>query len=177
MTAGGGTWEDAAQGRSRAAPHGSSDPPALGAPMGVLDLLEDACDRLPHTTRGMFGGHGLFAPNGGMFAGVMEDGIILKLADEGPRAELVALGGAPWSYAPNMTMKEWILVPDAFYDDPRTLAEWAARAHRLAPPRKEKAAKKGAKKPAKKPVKKAAKAAERSQKRSKRSAKKSSRHR
>lgn len=107
-----------------------------------LDLLEDACARLPHTTRAMFGGHGLFAPNGGMFAGIVdEDRIILKLGDEGPRAELVGLGGAPWTYAGGpkpMTMREWILVPDAFYDEPARLAEWAAVAHRAARPPKAK---------------------------------------
>ncbi len=105
--------------------------------MGNLDLLEDACAPLPHTTRAMFGGHGLFAPNGGMFAGIVdEDRIVLKLADDAARAELVALGGAAWTYNGKMTMKQWIVVPDAFYDEPGTLAEWARRAHRLAPPGK-----------------------------------------
>ncbi len=126
---------------------------------GNLDLLEEACAALPHTTRAMFGGHGLFAPNGGMFAGIVDDDrIILKLAPEGPRAELVALGGEAWTYRSKMgaaTMQEWILVPEAFYDEPRTLAEWARRAHSLAPAKKAKAAKKAAKKaPAKKGAKK-----------------------
>src|SRR5581483_8856282 len=122
--------------------------------MGSLDLLEDACASLPHTTRAMFGGHGLFAPNGGMFAGIVDDDrIILKLAPENLRAELVAEGGAAWVYKGKMgemTMQEWILVPDAFYDEPRTLAAWAKRAHAAAPA-------KGAKKPAKKGAKKSAK--------------------
>lgn len=102
--------------------------------MGNLDLLEDACAKLPHSTRAMFGGHGLFAPNGGMFAGIVdEDRIVLKLAQEEPRAALVALGGAPWTYAGKMTMNNWILVPDDFYDEPRKLTEWCARAHAIAP--------------------------------------------
>lgn len=120
--------------------------------MGNLDLLEEACERLPHTTRAMFGGHGLFAPHGGMFAGIVtDDEIVLKFADETARAELVALGGHAWVYDDRMTMREWIVVPERFYDEPRSLAEWAARAHRLAPPKKAKKA------PAKKaPAKKAA---------------------
>lgn len=130
--------------------------------MGNLDLLEDACAALPHATRAMFGGHGLFAPNGGMFAGIVDDDrIILKLAQEEARAELVAEGGAPWTYQGKMTMKDWIVVPEAFYDEPRRLAEWARRAHRLAPPRKAKAAKRAkapkSAKTAKRPGKKAAK--------------------
>lgn len=119
--------------------------------MANLDLLEEACDKLPHTTRAMFGGHGLFAPNGGMFAGIVtDDEIVLKLADETARDELVALGGHAWVYDNKMTMKEWIVVPDRFYDEPRTLAEWAARAHKLAPAKKAKgqgAKKTAAKKP------------------------------
>ncbi|MEA3199720.1 MAG: hypothetical protein QOE90_1148 [Thermoplasmata archaeon] len=119
--------------------------------MGNLDLLEEACAGLPHTTRAMFGGHGLFAPNGGMFAGIVdEDRIVLKLAQAPIREELISLGGAPWEYAGKMVMKEWILVPEAFYDEPRTLADWAKRAHKIAPA-------KGAKKSAKEPAKKAKK--------------------
>jgi TfoX/Sxy family transcriptional regulator of competence genes len=57
--------------------------------MGNIDLLEDACASLPHTTRAMFGGHGLFAPHGGIFAAVVDDDrIILKFADDAARAEL-----------------------------------------------------------------------------------------
>lgn len=128
--------------------------------MGNLDLLEEACASLPHATRAMFGGHGLFAPNGGMFAGIVDDDrIILKLAHEPTRQELISLGGAPWVYKGKMgaaTMEEWITLPDAFYDEPRTLAEWARRAHQLAPPKgaKKKSAKKA---PAKKAAKKAKK--------------------
>lgn len=108
--------------------------------MGNLDLLEDACARLPHSTRAMFGGHGLFAQNGGMFAGIVdEDRIVLKLAEPDARAGLIALGGAPWTYAGKTTMKDWILVPDAFYDEPARLTEWAAVAHRIAKPPKAKA--------------------------------------
>lgn len=109
--------------------------------MGNVDLLDDACASLTHTRRAMFGGHGFFAPNGGMFAGVVDDDrIILKLADEAARGELVALGGHPWTYQDKMTMREWIVVPDSFYDEPTTLAAWARRAHQLAPPKKAKAA-------------------------------------
>lgn len=113
--------------------------------MGNIDLLEDACATLPHTTRAMFGGHGLFAPNGGMFAGIVtDDEIVLKLADEGAREELVALGGHAWVYDGKMTMKEWIVVPERFYDEPQTLAAWARRAHALAPPKGAKGAKRAA---------------------------------
>lgn len=115
--------------------------------MGNLDLLEDACAPLRHTTRAMFGGHGLFAPHGGMFAGIVDDDrIVLKLAQEEARAALIAEGGEAWTYRGRMTMREWVLVPDSFYDDPRRLAEWARRAFALAPPPAPKKASKGARK-------------------------------
>jgi TfoX/Sxy family transcriptional regulator of competence genes len=103
----------------------------------TLDLLADACARLPHTTRKMFGGHGFFAPNGGMFAGVVsKDEAILKLHDVAARTELEALGGHAWTYHGKhkpMVMREWIAVPESFYDDPDAFAAWAKRAHALAP--------------------------------------------
>lgn len=104
-----------------------------------LPILLDACARLPHQARAMFGGHGLFAPNGGMFAGIVdEDRIILKFSDTTAREELKTLGGEAWTYtgqARPMTMQEWILIPDGFYDDQEALAQWAHRAHQLVPPK------------------------------------------
>lgn len=126
--------------------------------MSSLEVLEDACARLPHTTRKMFGGHGLFAPNGGMFAGIVDDDrIILKLADADARDELCSLGTTAWQYHGKMgstTMREWILIPDAFYDDPQQLESWCVRAHRLAPAKGTKPAK-AAKKPQPRVAKKA----------------------
>src|SRR5438093_1238038 len=98
--------------------------------MGNIDLLEDACAKLAYTKRAMFGGFGLFAPNGGMFAGIVDDDrIVLKFVEDAPEhAEFRTAGGAPWRYQDKMTMKEWLLVPEAMYDEPRALAECAAGA-------------------------------------------------
>lgn len=103
----------------------------------ALDLLTDACVGLPVTVRKMFGGHGFFAPNGGMFAAIVtDDEVILKLVRGAARDELIALGGHPWVYdgsGRQMTMAEWIVIPEAFYDAQELLSEWAARAHTLVP--------------------------------------------
>ena len=129
--------------------------------MGNIDLLEDACAKLPHSTRAMFGGHGVFAPNGGMFAGIVDDDrIILKFAKGTPDGEAFReAGGVPWVYEGKtgaMTMQEWLLVPDELYDEPRRLAEWCARAHRVAPAKSAKKKAPAKKAPAKKaPAKKA----------------------
>src|SRR5689334_21381166 len=112
-----------------------------------LDLLTDACTGLPVSAKKMFGGHGFFAPNGGMFAGIVtDDEVILKHSLGPARDELIALGGKPWVYRGRdreMTMQEWIVVPETFYDDQELFSTWAARAHKLVPA---KAAKKGGKK-------------------------------
>src|SRR6267154_3867225 len=102
-----------------------------------LDLLTDACTGLPTTPRKMFGGHGFFAPNGGMFAGIVtDDEVILKL-ELGPlRDALLGLGGHPWVYKGKqgtMTMAQWIVVPEGFYDDPEQFQEWIGKAHAVVP--------------------------------------------
>lgn len=126
-----------------------------------LELLTEACASIAHTPRKMFGGHGFFAPNGGMFAGIVtDDAVIFKLVMGPLRDELIALGGHPWVYdgmKKPTTMREWIVVPDSFYDDPELLAEWAAKAQRAAPAKK--VTKKAAPKPKQKPAPVAKKAA------------------
>lgn len=115
-----------------------------------LELLTDACADLEFTARKMFGGHGFFAPNGGMFAGIVtDDEVIFKLADDAARTELLALGGHAWTYdgqSKPMTMAQWIVVPEGFYDDPELFSVWARRAHKLVPAKA--AAKKKPKRPA-----------------------------
>jgi DNA transformation protein len=102
-----------------------------------LDLLTEACGSLPRTVRRMFGGYGFFAPNGGMFAGIVtDDEVILKLEEEAARRDLLAEGGHAWVYQGRdrpMTMSSWIVVPEAFYDDPEQFGAWARRAHALVP--------------------------------------------
>src|SRR5215813_13631143 len=102
-----------------------------------LELLTDACAGLPTTAKKMFGGHGFFAPNGGMFAGIVtDDEVIFKLVVGPLRDALITLGGHPWVYDARgkaMTMNEWIVVPERFYDDPELLADWAAKAHAAVP--------------------------------------------
>jgi TfoX/Sxy family transcriptional regulator of competence genes len=115
-----------------------------------LELLTEACAVLTTTPRKMFGGHGFFAPNGGMFAGIVtDDEIVFKLVVGPLRDELIALGGRPWVYDARgkaMTMNEWIIVPERFYDDAEQLAEWAAKAHAAVPGKQLKMKKSAAKK-------------------------------
>jgi TfoX/Sxy family transcriptional regulator of competence genes len=92
--------------------------------MGNVDHLDDACAGLSHTKRSMFGGYGYFAPNGGMFAAVVDDDrIALKLPEPADHEAFVAEGAEPWVYDGKMTMRGWLVIPDAMYDEPRALAE------------------------------------------------------
>jgi TfoX/Sxy family transcriptional regulator of competence genes len=109
--------------------------------MGNLPLLEEALDALPHTRRSMFGGHGAFAPNGGMFAAIVDgDRIALKLPKQEDWDAFLAEGAEPWVYDGRMSMAGWAVVPESFYDEPRRLAEWARRAHATTVPSKSKLA-------------------------------------
>lgn len=126
--------------------------------MGNIDVLEEAAAKLPHSTRKMFGGHGLFAPNGGMFAGIVDDDqIMIKFVAETPgHAAFLETGAKPWVYngksSGAMTMREWLVIPDELYDDLGSLSDWLARSHKVVPakgskkvaPKKKPAAKKAA---------------------------------
>lgn len=98
-----------------------------------LDRLERAAKRLPHETKPMFGGHGIVAANGAMFAGVWDKGrILVKVRDEEARAKLLAAGGETWvQRGPSRTraMPTWVVVPEAVAADARRLAAWVRRAH------------------------------------------------
>jgi TfoX/Sxy family transcriptional regulator of competence genes len=99
----------------------------------LLGLLEDAAMPLPGVTRKkMFGCEALFA-EGTIFALIWkEDRIGLKFPDPAAEAEARALPGSdPWQ-AGDKVMGRWVLVPEAFHDDPVTLARWVQRAHALA---------------------------------------------
>ena len=67
-----------------------------------------------------------------------DERIGLGFVQMGLTLDLESLGGRAWVNADKMTMKEWILIPDAFYDDQDLLAEWAARAQSVAPAKKSK---------------------------------------
>jgi len=111
----------------------------------LLELLEGAAAPLPGVQRKrMFGCEALFA-EGTIFALIWkEDRIGLKFPDPAVAAEAMALpGSAPWR-AGDKVMGNWVLVPEAFHDDPAQLATWVRRAHAMALAAPPKARKKSA---------------------------------
>jgi TfoX/Sxy family transcriptional regulator of competence genes len=87
---------------------------------------------LPHVSvRRMFGCDAFLA-GGAIFAMVWREGRIgLRLPDD-RLPELRALPGAdPWRHR-DMVVRQWVLVPESFHDDPDGLAPWVREAHAAA---------------------------------------------
>jgi TfoX/Sxy family transcriptional regulator of competence genes len=99
--------------------------------------MDEATSGLDFVQKRMFGGSGYFAAHGGIFAAIVtHDDLVLKFPMGEERDALILLGGKPWVYdgqGKAMTMQEWIVVPEAFYDDVELLRAWTLRAYRGAP--------------------------------------------
>jgi len=94
--------------------------------------LDDLTSELPRVSvRRMFGCDAFLA-DGAIFAMVWREGRIgLRLPDD-QLPELRALPGAdPWRHR-DMVVRQWVLVPEAFHDDPDGLAPWVRKAHAAA---------------------------------------------
>jgi TfoX/Sxy family transcriptional regulator of competence genes len=94
--------------------------------------LDDLTAELPQVAvRRMFGCDAFLA-GGAIFAMVWREGRIgLRLPDE-LLPELRALPGAdPWRHR-DMVVRQWVLVPESFHDDPEGLAPWVRKAHAAA---------------------------------------------
>ena len=94
--------------------------------------LDDATDGLPGVSVQRMFGCDAFLARGAIFAMVWRDGRIgLRLPDD-LLPELRALPGAdPWRHR-DMVVRQWVLVPESFHDDPEGLAPWVRKAHAAA---------------------------------------------
>ncbi len=94
--------------------------------------LDDLTDGLRDVSvRRMFGCDAFLA-RGAIFAMVWREGRIgLRLPDD-LLPELRAIPGADaWRHR-DMVVRQWVLVPESFHDDPDGLAPWVHRAHAAA---------------------------------------------
>jgi TfoX/Sxy family transcriptional regulator of competence genes len=73
----------------------------------------------------MFGQLSAFV-NGNMFMGIFGDDVILRLP-EAERDEVIGAGGGPFEPMAGRPMKEYVMVPPAWRDDPDLIRDWAAR--------------------------------------------------
>jgi TfoX/Sxy family transcriptional regulator of competence genes len=77
------------------------------------------------SVRPMFGQLSAFV-NGNMFMGIFGDDVILRLP-EAERDEVIGAGGGPFEPMAGRPMKEYVMVPPSWRDEPDLLREWAAR--------------------------------------------------
>ncbi len=84
------------------------------------------------TGKKMFGCHALWA-NGNVFALVWKHGRIgVKLTENSDYEKLMKLSGAePWKTGP-MKMSHWVLVPENFHHESKSLKPWITKAHEQA---------------------------------------------
>ena len=99
--------------------------------------------------RPMFGQLSAFV-NGNMFMGIFGEDVLMRLP-EGDRAEVTEAGGGPFEPMPGRPMREYVVLPAAWRDDPERIRGWAARAldhGEELPPKSKKPAPGKSKKPA-----------------------------
>jgi len=94
--------------------------------------LETLTADLPRVTMRRMFGCDAFLAGGAIFAMVWREGRIgLRLPDE-LLPDLRALPGADaWRHR-DMVVRQWVLVPESFHDEPDGLAPWVRKAHAAA---------------------------------------------
>jgi TfoX/Sxy family transcriptional regulator of competence genes len=75
--------------------------------------------------RPMFGQLSAFV-NGNMFMGIFGDDVLVRLP-EADRTEVLGAGGSVFEPMAGRPMKEYVVLPVAWRDDPARIREWAAR--------------------------------------------------
>ena len=65
--------------------------------------------------------------NGNMFMGIFGEDVLLRLP-EADRAEVTDAGGGPFEPMPGRPMREYVVVPAAWRNEPDRIRGWAARA-------------------------------------------------
>jgi TfoX/Sxy family transcriptional regulator of competence genes len=98
------------------------------------------------SVRPMFGQLSAFV-NGNMFMGIFGEDILVRLPEE-DRDKVLGAGGRVFEPMPGRPMREYVVLPDAWRNDPKQVREWAARSLDHAdelPPKQPKAQKKAKK--------------------------------
>lgn len=93
--------------------------------------------------RPMFGHHAAFV-DGTMFMGVFGDRVLVRLAEADRRKLLREDGASPFAPMADRPMKEYVLLPPDWIDDPALAEPWVARAMAYAATLPKKAPKKNA---------------------------------
>lgn len=112
----------------------------------MVQFLDAALAPLPCQRRMMFGTPAYFI-NDNMFAGLHEDHFILRLSKADREALVETFDEATqFEPMPGRPMREYMVLPEALYNDAATLQDWLGRSYDYAsslPPKAPKAKKKG----------------------------------
>jgi TfoX/Sxy family transcriptional regulator of competence genes len=104
----------------------SSMAPIPKADAESKDFLESVVPAHPAVKlRPMFGNLSAFV-NGNMFMGVFGTEVFVRLPDD-ERDAVAGEGGTPFEPMPGRPMREYVVLPAEWRDDPRRVREWAAR--------------------------------------------------
>ncbi len=90
-------------------------------------LLEFALSSFDCQKKTMFGAP-VFTVNHNMFAGIHGDNIFVRLS-EADRKEIATLSALPFEPMPGHIMKEYMVLPESLYQNPKLLEEWLKRAY------------------------------------------------
>jgi TfoX/Sxy family transcriptional regulator of competence genes len=106
------------------------------APDELVAAFTKAASEIPGASvRKMFGYPAAFLA-GNMFAGIFQEGVIVRLPQE-TREGLVEQGGRPFEPMPGRVMKEYVVLPENMVRSPHLLHDWigeaASYARTLAP--------------------------------------------
>ncbi len=110
----------------------------------MIALLDEALRPFACRRQMMFGGPAYFV-NDNMFAGLHQDNVILRLSQQDREALLSAWDEAsPFEPMAGRPMREYVVLPDALYNDPVVFAGWLDRSFSYAAslPQKERTGKK-----------------------------------
>jgi TfoX/Sxy family transcriptional regulator of competence genes len=93
---------------------------------GTMDFFASIVPDHPAVTiRPMFGQLSAFV-NGNMFMGVFGEDILVRLP-EADREKVLGACGRVFEPMPGRPMREYVVLPDAWRDEPKRVREWAAR--------------------------------------------------
>jgi len=75
--------------------------------------------------RPMFGQLSAFV-NGNIFMGIFGEDVLVRLPEE-DREKVLGAGGRVFEPMPGRPMREYVVLPEAWRDDPKRVGEWTAR--------------------------------------------------
>jgi len=101
---------------------------SAASPPALVRAFDQAVEPLRGAERRQMFGYPAMFVNGNMFAGLVRDTMILRLAAKDRDRLLATPGAQPFIAMKGRVMKQWAVVPPAMLKSPRQLGRWLGRA-------------------------------------------------